>query len=816
MEIQTGTRLGPYEILAPVGAGGMGQVWRAKDTRLDREVAIKVLPPDFAANSQLQARFEREAKTISSLNHPHICTLHDVGHENGTHYLVMEMIEGESLADRLTKGRLPMDQVLRIGTQIAAALDAAHRKGIIHRDLKPGNVMLTKTGAKLLDFGLAKSGAPTSGVISGLTDMPTQARPLTQEGTILGTFQYMAPEQLEGQEADARTDIFALGALLYEMATGQRAFDGKTRTSLIAAIVSGTPRPVSELVPMTPPAFEHVVRRCLEKEADDRWQSAHDIADQLRWVSEAGSEAGLPAPVARRRITRDRILAAALVLAVAAIALLIAQRSRRQASTARNYQLTIPAMTDAYRRANLAVISPDGTRVAFFATGAKSGRQIWVRALDSFDARALEGTDGALSFCWSFDSRALAFTAKGKLRRIAADGGPVETLAGLEALPASGGMAWGASGTILIGSTEVGIHKVPATGGTLEPITKPDPAKFERGHTLPRFLADGRRFFFSSAVRDPGSYDTPKTLYLGSLDGGSPKVVGAINSSVLPDETNGYLLFVRDGTLLASAFDFDAVRFVGEPQAILDDVFFFDPIGTADISLSSNGVLTAQARNGGARLEWLDLSGRRLGGIPDVQVAPDVRFSPDGSRIFAAVLDPRITTYDLFAFDTNRGGSVRLTSGRGWESNPVPSPDGKTLFYGGDRIGTPDLVRKVLDSPVDDEILLPRLAIQYPNDVSSDGTLLLYHSTEDPEMQSDLWVLPLKGDAKPYVFVRSPFVEYGGRFSPDGRTVAYVSNESGRSEVYVRPFPGPGPARQLSRGGGLTPRWSGDGRTLYF
>ncbi len=602
MDIGTGTRFGPYEITAPLGAGGMGQVWRAKDTRLEREVAIKVLPHDFSANAQFQARFEREAKTISSLNHPHICTLHDVGHEDGTHYLVMEMIEGDSLADRLQKGRLPMDQVLRFGGQIADALDAAHRKGIIHRDLKPGNVMLTKAGAKLLDFGLAKAGAPTSGIMAGMTEMPTQARPLTQEGTILGTFQYMAPEQLEGEEADARTDIFALGALLYEMATGQRAFDGKTRTSLIASIVSGTPRSISELVPMTPPAFEHLVRRCLEKDPDDRLQSAHDIADELRWIAEAGSQAGVPVPIARRRVTRDRILAVALAAALVVIGALALRAWQARFDRQQSFNLTIPAISAEYSRAGLATISPDGTMVAFTADGKDEKRRLWVRSLDSFTATPLEGTETPLTFCWSPDSRALAFVARGKLNRVSVDGGPVSVVADHQGIAALSGIAWGSSGIILAGSTEVGIHKVAASGGTFELLTKPDAARHERGHALPGFLADGRRFTFIAPFRNAATQELMKRLYIGSLDG-AVREIGPTSSRVLIDEESGYMLSVSDSTLMAVRFDTDSGTVDGDPVPILDDVEYFDPIGNATMSLSTTGVLTAQARTSGWRLQ---------------------------------------------------------------------------------------------------------------------------------------------------------------------------------------------------------------------
>jgi Tol biopolymer transport system component/Ser/Thr protein kinase RdoA (MazF antagonist) len=813
MEIQAGTRLGPYEIVAPVGAGGMGQVWRAKDTRLEREVAVKLLPEDYSADAQFLARFEREAKAISALNHPHICTLHDVGHEGGAHYLVMEMIEGESLADRIAKGRLPIDQVLRTGGQVASALDAAHRKGIVHRDLKPANVMLTRSGAKLVDFGLARSGVSAGGVVAGLTETPTQARPLTQEGTILGTFQYMAPEQLEGQEADARTDIFALGALLYEMATGERAFSGKTRTSLIAAIVSATPRPLSELVPMTPPAFEHVVRRCLEKEPGDRWQSAHDIGEQLRWIAEAGSQAGLPAPVARRRVSLDRILALALAAALVVIGALVA-RGRRPAA-APGYSLEIPAITESYARAGLAVVSPDGAWVAFPATGNDGKRLLWVRRLDSFAARPLEGTVAPGTPCWSPDSRSLAFLSRGRIFRVSVEGGPVQAVADHQTIPTIMGLTWSPAGVILAGSIEVGLHKVPAAGGSLEPVTKPDAPRSDRGHAHPSFLRDGRRFTFVAALRDAASGELRKRLYLGSLDA-PPREIGPITSKALVDEESGHVLFVSDATLMAVSFDAASGKVSGEPVPILDDVSFFDPTGAAALSLSNTGVLTAQSRTGGSRLSWLDFAGRRLGGVEDVPVSSGFRFSDDGQRVLAAVLDRKVGTYDLFAFDATRKGGARLTYGRDTEVSPLPTRDGKSLYYAADRTGPPDIFRKVLDSPEEDQGVLAEPGVQYPSDLSPDGTLLLYETNKDPAMRTDLWVLPLGGDAKPYPFVRSPSVESGGRFSPDGTRVAYVSDESGRNQVYVRPFPGPGSARQVSQSGGGSPRWSRDGRSLYF
>ncbi|MCM2317460.1 MAG: serine/threonine-protein kinase, partial [Thermoanaerobaculia bacterium] len=450
MTLTAGTRLGPYEIVSPLGAGGMGEVWRAKDTRLERDVAIKILPGDFATNVQLKARFEREAKTISQMNHPNVCTLFDVGHDEGIDYLVMELIEGESLADRLLKGPLPIELVLRHGTEIASALDAAHKQGIVHRDLKPGNVMLTKAGAKLLDFGLAKSGPLMSATssVSQLADGPTVHKPLTEQGTILGTFQYMAPEQLVGQEADPRTDIFAFGAVLYEMATGQRAFVGKNKTSLVAAIVSGTPPPVSQVAPLTPPALDHVIKKCLEKDPDDRWQSIHDVADQLRWISEAGSRAGEPAPLLAKRKTKLRVAwalhaATALVAVAATLGVIYATKAPPRVLRA----TLLPPDKLVFEPTNGAMaLSPDGKRLVFPARDSSGKTTLWVRSLDALTAQPLAGTDGGHSPFWSPDSRFIGFFSNGKLRKIDASGGPPQVLC--DARNGRGG-SWSRSGVIL-------------------------------------------------------------------------------------------------------------------------------------------------------------------------------------------------------------------------------------------------------------------------------------------------------------------------------------------------------------------------------
>jgi eukaryotic-like serine/threonine-protein kinase len=519
MSLQSGSRLGPYELQAPIGAGGMGEVWRGRDTRLDRSVAVKILPATFAQDEDRRARFEREAKAISSLNHPHICTLFDVGRDGETHFLVMELLEGEALADRLRKGSLPLEQVLKFGAQVSDALDAAHRQGIVHRDLKPGNVVLTKSGAKLLDFGLARTSTGLGGV-SGSTEMPTEARPLTAAGTVLGTFQYMAPEQLEGAEADGRTDIFALGALLYEMATGKRAFEGKSKTSLIAAILSQQPPPISQVAPVMPPALDHVVRKCLEKDPDDRWQSARDVASELRWIAEAGSQAGVPASLALRRKSRERVawVLAAGCAAAATLGFAWAIRLRgiaREAERPFYSEVVLPADAPlAGVTLGAMAFSPDGRRLAMVVIQAAPG--LAVRDLASGETKPLAGTDGATFPFWSPDSRSLAFFAEGRLKKVEATGGPVQVVCDANA---GRGGSWGRDGAIVfapdIGGPLMTVHEA---GGIPSAATRtPSP---NASHRNPWFLPDGRHFLFTS--RERGS-DPVGSIAIASLDAGDAR-----------------------------------------------------------------------------------------------------------------------------------------------------------------------------------------------------------------------------------------------------------------------------------------------------
>ncbi|HEY3123122.1 MAG TPA: protein kinase, partial [Thermoanaerobaculia bacterium] len=528
MPLPSGSRLGPYEILAPLGAGGMGEVYKARDTRLERTVAIKVLPQHLSSAPEVRQRFEREAKTISQLSHPHICALHDVGREGDVDYLVMEYLEGETLTERLGRGALPLEQTLRFGTEIADALDKAHRQGIVHRDLKPGNVMLTKSGVKLLDFGLAKAIAPvTSG--SGLTALPTMAGApnLTQEGTILGTFQYMAPEQLEGREADGRTDIFALGAVLYEMATGRKAFSGTSQASLISSIMKEEPAPIVQLLPMTPPGLDRVVKICLAKDPEDRWQSAHDIASELKWIEQVGSGAGIPAPVVARRKSRER--AAWVLFAIAALlaAGLAAAYLRKAARPVLPVVEAAIALPEKMFLGELAV-SPDGTRLAFTASPPGGQPALWIRRLDGSGVQAVPGAENAYFPFWSPDGRSLAFFSEGKLRRVDSSGGAI--LAICDAGRGAGG-TWNRDGTIVFAPAPTSaLSRVPASGGRPAPVTKLDASRHETAHRYPQFLPDGTHFLYMAADLSAPPDDPANSIRVGSLDGKSDKALVPVAS----------------------------------------------------------------------------------------------------------------------------------------------------------------------------------------------------------------------------------------------------------------------------------------------
>jgi serine/threonine protein kinase/Tol biopolymer transport system component len=823
MTLAAGTRLGPYEILSPIGAGGMGEVYRARDTRLDRTVAVKVLPAAVSSSPEVRQRFEREAKTISQLSHPHICALYDVGSQDGVEYLVMELLEGETLSERLAKAPLPLEAALRYGQDIADALDKAHRRGIVHRDLKPGNVMLTASGVKLLDFGLAKAiqPEPTQG---SLTSLPTR-QGLTQEGTILGTFQYMAPEQLEGKDADARTDIWAFGCVLYEMATGQKAFSGTSQASLISSIMKENPAPISTLQPLTPPALDRVVRTCLAKDPEDRFHTAHDARLQLQWISEGGSGIGLPAPVAARRKSRERIAWALAAIASAAALGLAAFVLTHHRDPPRMVQTSIlpPEKSAFLPDVGPMVMSPDGSRLAFVAGTPEGKILLWVRPLNGISAQPLAGTEGASYPFWSPDSRFLGFFAGGKLKKIDAAGGPPQALC--DASPTGRGGTWNREGVIVFAAgPRDPLSSVSAAGGVPVPLSTLDQSKREFSQRLPSFLPDGRHFLYLSQAVPKAGQQSGDTISVGSLDSKERRPLVQVRSNVVfapvqPGRSNGHLLYARDRTVVAQPFDAKTLRFTGEAVPVGESVGFFANFGYASFTASDNGLFAYQsgAAGGLSQLVWFDRTGKQLetvGAPADYYAA---RLSHDGRRVAVSIGDPQSGRQDIWIIDLQRGTSTRLTFGPTDNASPVWSADDSRVAFASNRQGGNDLFTKSSSGTgSDDPLLIEESSFKIPTDYSLDGRFLAFQSIATQSRAGwDLWTFSI-GDRKPAAFVAMPAAEVTPVFSPDGRWIAYASDESGKQEVYVQPFPASGGKWQISTSGGNQPVWSRDGREIFY
>ena len=816
--IDAGTRLGPYEVLSPLGAGGMGEVYKARDTRLERTVAIKVLPPHLSSSEEVRQRFEREAKTISSLSHPHICALYDVGNQDGVEYLVMEYLEGETLADRLLKGPLPTEQTLRFGIEIADALDKAHRQGVVHRDLKPGNVMLTKSGVKLLDFGLAKVLLPggRGGGGEGLTSFPTMASsPLTQEGTILGTFQYMAPEQLEGREADVRTDIFAFGAVLYEMATGRKAFSGASQASLISAIMKEEPAPIAALQPMTPPALDRVVRTCLAKDAEDRFQTAHDAKLQLQWIAEVGSAAGVPAPVIARRKNRERLAWTSFAIAALAAITFAAGYVRRAPRPAPGVRATLPFPEKTFL-GELA-LSPDGTRLVFTASRPGGQPALWIRTLHESSARPVVGAENAFFPFWSPDGRFVGFFADGKLKRMDPSGGAILTICDAER---GVGGTWNRDGTIVFAPAPTSIlYRVAAGGGKPVPVTKLDAARHETAHRYPQFLPDGRHFLYMAVnLGGPGN-DPANAIRVGSLDGRLDKAVVRTLSNA--SYSSGYLLYVREGTLLAHRFDLSRLETEGDPMPVVQRVNLAGWQSFSVFSASESGVLvTAPLFAPASRLVWLDRGGKESGSVGEAAAFGYVRLSPDGRKLVADIYDPVHDTSDIWVYDASSGIGAKFVSGtQAHEGSAVWSPDGARIVFSSDRKAKnvrSDLWIKPLDGGKE-ELFAEAPDNRNPEDWSPDGRFLsCVVIPAQGKRNNQLWTLDTTAGNRASPFAAEALSQGNSRFSPDGRWIAYVSDQSGTLEVYVRPFPsGPG-TWQISTAGGSFPGWRRDGKELYY
>jgi Tol biopolymer transport system component len=783
----------------------MGEVYRAKDTRLGREVAVKVLPSHLSKDPERRERFEREAKAISSLSHPHICALHDVGREGDADYLVMELLEGDTLQDRLARGALAPEQVMRYGAEIGDALDAAHRRGLVHRDLKPGNIMLTSSGVKVLDFGLAR-GFPSpggSGVAGdGLSALPTAGGNLTQEGTILGTFQYMAPEQLEGKPADARTDIFALGAVLYEMATGKKAFSGQSQASLIAAILEKEPSPVSSIQPMTPPALERAIRSCLAKDPEDRWQNSRDLAAELRWIAQAGSQAGAPAVAVLKRRTRERVwmVVAALALVAAGAFVWLALRPRAAQGPVLRFSMTPPANT---RIENNVAVSPDGKLITFVAIEPTGVARLWLRPTDSLGARPVEGTEGAGLPFWSPDSRFIAFFANGKLKKAAASGTTPQVLCDA---PYAAGGSWGSKGDIVFTpKANDAIYRVSESGGEVTRVTSLDSTRGDISHRWPVFLPDGRRFL----VLMIGTKPEANGIYVRSLDGDPPRILSTSQSA--PVLAPGYLLF-GGPTLMAQAFDDQQATLSGAPAIVADGIGGSPTFTGAYYSVSRTGLLVYRPGTTLSRMTWFDRQGKSLGAVGEAGNWTEPFFSPDGSRLVAAQADRERDTDDLWILQLDRGAWSRLTFDPGDENSALWSPDGKSIAYSSARgltrisasgAGSPELLHE-----------LPKGVFAWLDDWSPDGRSILFERV-DPKTKWDLWILDV-AERKVRPFLVTPSNESHAAFSPDGRFVAYVSDETGRAEVYAQPADGSGGRWQISNAGGDQPEWPRDGKELFF
>lgn len=813
MPLIPGTRLGPYEILAPIGAGGMGEVYRGLDTRLDRTVAVKVISEKISENPEARMRFEREARTVSSLSHPHICALHDIGQQDNLYYLVLEYLEGQTLAERLRKGPLPLDETLRCAIQIADALDKAHRQGVLHRDLKPGNIMLTKSGAKLLDFGLARS-TGTAPAASSLTAAPTATSPLTAEGALLGTFEYMAPEQLEGKSADHRSDIFAFATVIYEMATGRRAFEGSTRASLIAAIMKEQPRPIPDLVAMTPPSLDRLVRTCLAKDPERRFQSVHDVLLNLQWIKEEGARESVPGPHAsphRQWLRFPWALAAAsaLVAVVLGMALM-----RRTAEEPRVVQAFIPppegtSFELSYIHPGPVAVSPDGRKLAFSAREKGDRVRLWVRDLDMLKASPLAGTEGAGYPFWSPDSRSLGFFAQGKLKRIDLDPGRLMVLCDA---PIGKGGAWSRDGVILFApSFQSGIHRVSENGGESIPVTELIDTDKVYSHRFPDFLPDGQHFLFVEGYR---SEQERPDIMLGSLGGMEPRPI--LRSDSNAQFVSGHILYLYDEALLAQPFDAARLEVTGDAFRIVEGVAVVEGTLHGSFSASDQGVLAYRQSPGERTTElvWVDRGGEVVESLDKVSGRlGSPALSPDGKQVAVTIQDAPGQPWDLWSYDLATGLKTRLTFGLG-PSDPVWSPSGDSIVFTASIDGAEGYYRispgRSEVTPVD---LGPHAGL--PTSWSPDGRFIA-GMAPNPDTGADIWILPLSGDRETYAYVRTRSLEIVPQFSPDGRWIAYGSNETGEFEVYVGSFEEPGRRIQISSHGGESPRWRSDSREVFY
>ena len=818
MSLHPGTRLGPYEVLSSLGAGGMGVVYRARDSRLGRDVAIKALPDPFARDPERLQRFEREAKVLASLSHPHIAAIYGLEEVEGHRYLVLEYVEGPTLAERLKKGPLPLTEALEVCRDIAAGLEAAHESGVIHRDLKPGNVMLTPSGGvKVLDFGLAKGGTGSNSE-SNLMDSPTLTTPPTGAGVILGTAAYMSPEQARGKAVDRRTDIWSFGCVLYECLTGKQAFEGETVSDLIAKILEREPD-WSALPASVPPRVVALLRRCLTKDAKQRLRDIGDARLELTEVMTGPAEPAASAVPGKKRSARLDLALAVIAALAGVIATKAFDRISPHAPRPMRVSVQAPDGMQVSDEVPDVTISPDGSMLLFAGQDTAGVSHLWVRPLASAGSRMLPGTEGAKIPFWAPNGREVAFFAGENLKRIPIDG---ETAQIICKAPNPRGGAWGAGDVVVFAPTASGpLMQVPASGGEPRPATTLDTARGETAHRFPDFLPDGKRFLY---VALPGKANQLETR-VGTLDARpGPVVVTSSNGAVYAEP--GYLLFTRQGSVVAQRFDARSLKVSGAPRTLPD---LFDASASYSGSpalMSSDGILVQrEAQWVKTRLDMLDRSGRTLSTIslPDGKYSTP-RFSPDGSHLVLDSTTPGTGAAPLWMVELARGTSSRFTFEGLFENSATWTPDGSRVIFGGERTAGRDIYWKRADGSGAEELLADAPGLfNDPNDVSPDGKVLVYRSLSG-ETSEDIWMLPLAGDRKPAPLIRTRFNEIDAAISPDGRWIAYRSDESGRFEIYIQSFPAldrkirvtTDGAQPLPNAALAFTRWRRDGRELFF
>jgi serine/threonine protein kinase len=807
-----------YTIVSKIGAGGMGEVYRARDARLNREVAIKILPAKLSNDPDRLKRFEQEARATSALNHPNILTIYDIGTHEGSPYIVAELLEGEELRDQLNGAVLPERKALDYAQQITQGLAAAHHRGIVHRDLKPGNLFITTDGrAKILDFGLAKLRPPRNEINS--SEIATEKQ-ITDPGTVLGTVGYMSPEQVRGQPVDHRSDIFSFGAILYEMLSGRRAFRRETMAETMTAILKEEPVELTETNAKINPALERIVRRCLEKQPERRFQSGSDLGFAIEALSTPSGSQQVPAAlssegqsIARGRSLRQWLLIAAavfLVLALLASLPLAIAHLRESPAETRIIKLSVPA-PEKSTFGNLAV-SPDGSLLAF--TAATSGKvQLWVRALDSLTAQPLPGTEGARYPFWSPDNRWIGFFAGGKLKKVAASGGPVQTLcdAGI-----AGGGTWSRNGVILFTTLGYGVYRIAASGGDPTLLAALDRSKREWNYNSPSFLPDDRHFLYFIQSGTPGAAG----VFVGSIDGSLKQQLLAINTNGIYAASGrndgGYLLFMREGALLAQPFDVKQLKLTGEPIPVAEHIGTDSTFSQGNFSASLNGVLVydGSVDRASKQLVWVDRDGKQIRSLGKIGGWSQPALSPNEKRV-AVDRDQPGGTREVWLYDAEGGNASRFTFDPADNTTPIWSPDGTQIVWGSNRNVTYDIYEKAANGSGRDEMLYSSNNVKVATDWSRDGRYIVFYEL-DPKTKRDLWVLPMTGDRKPWPFLATDANEVGAKLSPDGQWLAYASDESDKYEVYVQSFPSGGGKRQISTNGGIGPRWRGDGKELYY